>query len=203
MAGQTAVDVNAPFYQFGFVGENASLLIALAIGLGFGFTLERAGFGSGRKLAAQFYLTDLTVFKVMFTAIITAMTGLYLLSAVGLLDLSLIYHLPTYLVPQLVGGLIFGLGFIVGGYCPGTSCVAASTGKIDGLVLVAGMMTGIWVFVESYPFLEGFVNSTPMGALDLPQVLGLPYGAVVMIVVAMALGGFFLAERIELRNRGG
>lgn len=195
--------MNAPFYQFGLVGENASLLIALAIGLGFGFALERAGFGSGRKLAAQFYLTDLTVFKVMFTAIITAMVGLYLLSALGLLDLSLIYHLPTYLVPQLVGGLIFGLGFVVGGYCPGTSCVAASTGKIDGLVLVAGMMAGIWVFVESYPLLEGFVNSSPMGELDLPQVLGLPYGAVVLIVVAMALGGFFLAERIELRNRGG
>ena len=136
--------MNAPFYQHGLFGDSTSLLIALVIGLGFGFTLERAGFGSGRKLAAQFYLTDLTVFKVMFSAFLTAMIGLYVLSRVGLLDLSLIYRLPTYLVPQLVGGLIFGVGFVVGGYCPGTSCVAASTGRIDGLVLVAGMMTGIW-----------------------------------------------------------
>jgi uncharacterized membrane protein YedE/YeeE len=112
-----------------------------------------------------------------------------------------VYHLPTYLVPQLVGGLIFGLGFVVGGYCPGTSCVAASTGRIDGFVLVAGMMAGIWAFVESYPRLEGFVNSSPMGELELPQVLGLPYGAVVAIVVAVAVAGFFVAERIERWSR--
>ena len=107
--------MNAPLYQHGLFGESTSLVFALTIGLGFGFALERAGFGSGRKLAAQFYLTDLTVFKVMFSAIVTAMVGLYILSRIGVLDLSLIYHLPTYLVPQLVGGLLFGVGFVVGG----------------------------------------------------------------------------------------
>lgn len=195
------MDLNAPLYQHGLFGESTSLVIALVVGLGFGFALERAGFGNGRKLAAQFYLTDLTVFKVMFTAILTAMAGLYLLSRAGLLDLSLVYHLPTYLVPQLVGGLIFGVGFVVGGYCPGTSCVAAATGRLDGLVLVAGMVTGIWIFVESYPLLEGFVNSTALGEIDLPQVLGLPYGVVIVLVAAVAVGGFLLAERIESRNR--
>jgi uncharacterized protein len=193
--------MNAPFYQFGLFGENTSLVLALIIGLGFGFTLERAGFGSGRKLAAQFYLTDLTVFKVMFSAIITAMAGLYLFSRLGILDLSLIYHLPTFLVPQLVGGLVFGMGFVVGGYCPGTSCVAAATGRIDGLVLVAGMVTGIWVFVEAYPLLEGFVNSSPMGELELPQLLGLSYGFVVILVIVSALVGFVIAERIEANYR--
>lgn len=197
------MDLSAPFYQYGVFGERTSLLIALVIGLGFGFVLERAGFGSGRKLAAQFYLTDLTVFKVMFTAIITAMAGLYLLSRVGVLDLSLIYHLPTYLVPQLIGGLLFGVGFVVGGYCPGTSCVAASTGRIDGLVLVAGMMAGIWSFVEAYPLLEGFVNSSPMGELELPQAFGLSHGMVVVIVIGLAIAGFYLAERIERRHRTG
>ena len=192
--------MSAPFYQHGLFGEGSSLIIALVIGLGFGFTLERAGFGSGRKLAAQFYLTDLTVFKVMFSAIVTAMIGLYLLSRVGLLDLSLVYRLPTYLVPQLVGGLIFGAGFVIGGYCPGTSCVAASTGKIDGLVLVAGMITGIWGFVEVYPRIEGFVNSTPRGEIDLAGVLGLPYGLVVLLVTLLALSGFVLAEKIERRH---
>jgi uncharacterized membrane protein YedE/YeeE len=195
------MDLNAPLYQYGLFGESTSLVIALVIGLGFGFALERAGFGSGRKLAAQFYLTDLTVFKVMFSAILTAMVGLYLLSRAGMLDLSLVYHLPTFLVPQLVGGLMFGVGFVVGGYCPGTSCVAASTGRIDGLVLVGGMMTGIWVFLESYPRLEKFVNSSPMGELDLPGALGLPYGAVVLLVALIALAGFAVAERIEARHR--
>jgi uncharacterized membrane protein YedE/YeeE len=192
--------MNAPFYQHGLFGEGTSFIIALVVGLGFGFTLERAGFGSGRKLAAQFYLTDLTVFKVMFSAIVTAMIGLYLLSRVGFLDLSLVYRLPTYLVPQLVGGLIFGAGFVIGGYCPGTSCVAASTGKIDGLVLVAGMITGIWGFVEVYPGIEGFVNSTPRGEIDLAGMLGLPYGVVVLLVTLLALSGFVLAEKIERRH---
>ena len=193
--------MNAPFYQHGVFGESTSLVLALTIGLGFGFALERAGFGSGRKLAAQFYLTDLTVFKVMFSAIVTAMVGLYLLSRIGVLDLSLIYHLPTYLVPQLVGGLLFGVGFVVGGYCPGTSCVAASTGRIDGLVLVGGMMAGIWVFVELYPALEPFVNMTPKGEIDLAGLLRLPYGAVVSLVSVLAVIGFFAAERIEARQK--
>lgn len=193
--------MNAPFYQHGLFGESTSLVVALAIGLGFGFALERAGFGSGRKLAAQFYLTDLTVFKVMFSAIVTAMIGLYLLSRSGVLDLSLIYHLPTYLVPQLAGGLLFGVGFVVGGYCPGTSCVAASTGRIDGLVLVGGMMAGIWAFVELYPALEPFVNMTPRGELDLAGLLRLPYGVVVALVTVIAVIGFFASERIEAHQK--
>jgi uncharacterized membrane protein YedE/YeeE len=189
--------MNAPFYQFGLFGPDTSLIVAMVIGVAFGFALERAGLGNGCKLAAQFYLTDLTVFKVMFTAIVTAMTGLYLLSAAGVLDLSLIFRLPTYLVPHLVGGLLFGVGFVVGGYCPGTSCVAASTGRLDGLVLILGMMTGIWIFVESYPLLEGFVNLSPMGEVDVPTFLHLPHGAVVLLVVILAVCGFLVADRIE------
>jgi hypothetical protein len=92
------------------------------------------------------------------------------------------------------------VGFVIGGYCPGTSCVAASTGKIDGLVLVAGMITGIWGFIELYPRIEGFVNSTPRGEIDLAGVLGLPYGMVVLLVTLLALGGFVLAEKIESRR---
>jgi hypothetical protein len=194
--------MNAPFYQFGAFGPGASLLVAVVIGLGFGFCLERAGFGNARKLAAQFYLNDLTVFKVMFTAIVTAMTGLYLLSLAGVLDLTLIYHLPTYLVPQLLGGLLFGAGFVIGGYCPGTSCVAASSGRIDGLVLIPGMMAGIWAFVELYPHLEKFVNLTPMGEIDIPQLLGAPYGLVVLLVGVLALVGFWAANRIERKGPG-
>jgi uncharacterized protein len=194
--------MNAPFYQNGAFGPGASLVVAIVIGLGFGFCLERAGFGNARKLAAQFYFRDLAVFKVMFTAIITAMTGLYLLSILGVLDLSLIYHLPTYLVPQLLGGLLFGVGFVIGGYCPGTSCVAASSGKLDGLVLIPGMMAGIWIFIELYPRLEHFVNSTPMGEVDLPGLLKLPHGVVVFGIVVVALAGFWFANWIERRHEG-
>ena len=110
----------------------AELGIAVVLGIGFGFCLERAGFGSARKLTAVFYLYDMAVVKVMFTAIVTAMAGLFVLSAVGLLDLNEMYLEPTNLAAQGLGGLVFGAGFIVGGYCPGTSVAAMATGRKDG-----------------------------------------------------------------------
>ena len=137
--------MNAPFFKFGLFGDEASLIVAFVIGIGFGFFLERAGFGSARKLTDQFYFRDMAVFRVMFTAIVTAMLGLFYLAAVGWVDLSLVYIQPTYLWPQIVGGLLLGVGFVVGGYCPGTSLVALATGKLDALVFVAGVFAGIFV----------------------------------------------------------
>jgi hypothetical protein len=189
--------MNAPFFKYGLFGDDVSLVIAFLIGIGFGFFLERAGFGSSKKLAAQFYFTDLTVFKVMFTAIITAMVGVYYLSVIGFVDLSLVYLTPTFLLPQIVGGLILGVGFVVGGYCPGTSCVAASTGRIDGMVYLLGIIFGIFVFGEMFPLVSSFYVSTPMGQITLPQISGLPYGLLVFLVVLMALGGFAGAEWVE------
>ena len=189
--------MSAPFFKFGMFGDEASFVIAFVIGIGFGFFLERAGFGSGRKLAAQFYLRDMSVLKVMFTAIITAMTGLYLLSRLGVVDLSLVYLVPTFLVPQIVGGLLLGIGFTIGGYCPGTSCVSAVTGRIDGMVYVLGMIAGLVGFAEFYPYLQGFANSTPMGQITLPKLFDLPYGLLVFVVVLMAIGAFMCAEWAE------
>lgn len=189
----------APFFKFGLFGDNLGLVVAFAIGIGFGFFLERAGFGNARKLAAQFYFTDLRVFKVMFTAIVTAMLGVYYLSVLGVMDLSQVYLTPTYLAPQMVGGLILGAGFVVGGYCPGTACVGVATGRIDALVLFIGIFVGIFGFSELFPLVSGFYNATPMGQLTLPQVTGLPYGFLVFAVVLMALGGFAGAEWVERR----
>jgi len=98
--------MNTPFYKYGAFGDETSLVVAFVIGIGFGFFLERAGFGSARKLVSQFYLNDLAVFKVMFTAIVTAMLGTTYLAWMGVLDLSLVYLTPTVLWPQLVGGLV-------------------------------------------------------------------------------------------------
>ena len=89
---------------------SASLALAVLLGLGFGFSLERAGFGSARKLTAVFYLWDMAVVKVMFTAIVTAMVGLFVLSSAGLMDLSEIYLEPTNYAAQIIGGLVFGAG---------------------------------------------------------------------------------------------
>ena len=189
--------MNAPFYKFGLFGEDASLLVALFIGIGFGFFLERAGFGSARKLAAQFYFIDLRVFKVMFVAIVTAMLGAFWLSWLGLLDYTQVTVPSTYLVPQIFGGLVFGVGFVMGGYCPGTCCVAAATGRLDGVVHLFGMISGILLFGELYSFIEGFYTSTPMGRFTLPDLLQLPFGLTVFLVVLLALAGFAAAERLE------
>jgi uncharacterized protein len=187
----------APFFKYGMFGEETSLALAFLIGIGFGFFLERAGFGSARKLVSQFYLNDLAVFKVMFTAIVTAMLGLPYLGWIGWLDLSLVYLVPTYLAPQIVGGLILGVGFVVGGYCPGTSVAATATGRIDGLVYLAGIFAGMFAFAELYPLLKGFYLRGSGEAMTLPGTFGLPYGVVVFAVVLMAIGGFYGAGLLE------
>lgn len=190
----------APFYELGRFGDGTSLVIAVVLGIAFGWCLERGGMGSARKLSGQFYFTDLSVLKLMFSAIVTAALGLFWLSWAGLLDLSRVYVPETFIAPQLVGGVVFGVGFAVGGLCPGTSCVAAATGRRDGLALIAGMLAGVFVFGEAFPRIETFANSTSRGAWTLPEALNLSYGTVVGMVVAVALGAFAGAEWLERRT---
>ena len=184
------------------LGQSGSYVIYLLIGLAFGATLETAGFGNSKKLAAQFYFKDLTVFKVMFTAIIVAMTLLFLSSSIGLLDYNLVWVPPTYLWPGIVGGLIMGVGFIVGGFCPGTSLVAMATGKIDGIFFVLGVLAGIFLFGETVSSFAVFFESSFMGRFTLPELFGLDYGVVVLAVVLMALFMFWGAEKIEAVSGG-
>ena len=175
------------------------MLTALLIGIAFGFALERAGLGNARKLAGQFYGTDLTVFKVMFSAILTAMLGAFWLGRFGWIDLAQVDVPDTYLLPQLAGGLIFGAGFVIAGLCPGTSCVAAATGRGDGLAAVIGMFAGVMLTGLAFAPLRSFYNSTARGSLTLPDLLQLPYGVVILAVVVIALAGFRAAEWIERR----
>ncbi len=192
--------MNAPWLGIGILSVDQSLALALVIGLGFGWFLERGGLGNARKLAGQFYLTDMTVLKVMFSAIITTMLGLFWLSRLGFIDLTLVYLPPTFLLPQLLGGLVFGFGFVMGGLCPGTSCVAAASGRIDGMMLLVGMLFGIFVFNEIYPLISGFYGSTPLGQITLAEQFNLPHGLVVFAIVAMGLMAFLVAEHLESRH---
>jgi len=175
-------------------------LLAFFIGIGFGFALERAGFGNSKKLAMQFYFRDLTVFKVMFTAIITAMAGVIFLSALGWLDLESIYINPTYLWPGIAGGLIMGLGFAIGGYCPGTSIVGLSTFKMDAVFYLMGAMIGMFAFGEIEPLITPFFSgeySGFMGRVTLYQALGISAGVIGFVVILIALGGFRASEWAE------
>jgi len=178
-------------------GHYGAFVVYGLIGVLFGAALETAGFGNSTKLAAQFYFKDLTVFKVMFTAIIVACVLIFLASAVGLLDYNLIWVPPTYLWPGIIGGLIMGVGFIVGGFCPGTSLVAMATGKIDGVFFVLGVLAGIFLFGETVSSFAVFFNSSYMGRFTLPELFGVSYGVVVLGVVLMALLMFWGAQWVE------
>ncbi len=178
-------------------GHWGSYGVYALIGVAFGMTLESAGFGNSRLLAAQFYFKDMRVFKVMFTAIIVAMTLIFLSSSFGLLDYNLIWVPPTYLWPGIVGGLIMGVGFIIGGFCPGTSLVGFATGKLDALFFVMGVLFGIYIFGETVSQYAVFFNSSYMGRFTLPELFGVSYGVVVFVIVVAALSIFLLAEKVE------
>ena len=168
------------------------------IGFAFGFTLEMSGFGDSRKLAAQFYFTEMTVLKVMFTAIVTAMVLLFGAVGLGILNFSQVWVNPTYLWSGILGGLIMGVGFIVGGFCPTTSLASASTGKIDGMFFMLGGFVGAFIFGETEPlFTQWYNNAGYYGRLTLDQVFNLPIGVVVLLVVLMALFMFWGAEQLE------
>jgi hypothetical protein len=187
----------SPLSETGILGPAGVLLTAPLLGFAFGWFLERGGLGDARKLAGQFYFTDLTVFKVLFSALLTAMLGAFWLDRFGLLDLDLVYLPETFVLPQAAGGVLFGAGFLVGGLCPGTSCVAAAAGRIDGLGIIGGMLLGVAGFNLVFDWIAPFYDSTALGAVTFTDMVGISRGAGVALVTAMALAGFAVASRLE------
>ncbi|MGO9566572.1 MAG: YeeE/YedE thiosulfate transporter family protein [Desulfomonilaceae bacterium] len=192
--------MSGPLYLMDAFGSGTSLWVALGVGILFGFVLERAGFGDARNLTNIFYFRDMRVLKVMFSAMVTAMLGLIVLSWIGLFDYSMLVDyslLKTFLWPQLVGGILFGLGFVIGGYCPGTSVVGIVSGKLDALVFMLGMIVGIWVFAAGFPAWGSFYMSSPLGRITLWQEFGISKELMAAAVVVMALAAFWLADLAE------
>ncbi|MCZ7585441.1 MAG: YeeE/YedE thiosulfate transporter family protein [Deltaproteobacteria bacterium] len=192
--------MNGFFFPLGIGAGEIGLVTAVLIGFGFGFVLERAGFGRADKLAAQFYLHDMTVFKVMFTAIVTAMLGLVVAGELGLAnvaELSRAIASETFLWPMLAGGFLLGMGFIISGYCPGTSVVATASGHLDGVMTVAGVVAGSLIYGEIQPAAAAFHTSGARGSLYLYELAGVPAWVVALAVTAMAIGLFFGAEKVE------
>lgn len=184
--------------QFNYdLSETLLLLFALLTGMAFGMFLEKAGFGNARKLVQQFYLNDMAMFKVLFSAIVTAMLGIYWLGYFGVLDITQIYINATYLWPQILGGVVFGFGFVLAGLCPGTSCVAVFTGKLDALAVFAGIFTGLFLFAWTEPKLEGFLNSTSMGDVSLYELFHMEYGMLSFLIALIAVFAFWFVGRVE------
>jgi len=179
--------------------EWLNMLTAFLIGTGFGFALEQAGFSSSRKLAGMFYGYDTTVLKVFFTAAIVALIGAQFLGYFGLLNLNQVYVNEFYVTASIVGGVIMGAGFIMGGFCPGTGICAMSIGKIDAMVFVAGGFAGAFLFTETYPLIEGLATAQYRGPVKINEVLGLSPGLFTLLLSAAAAAMFWLAELAEKR----
>jgi rhodanese-related sulfurtransferase len=186
----------APFAP-DLISDQLNLVVALVLGVGFGFVLEQAGFSSSRRLAGLFYGYDFTVLRVFFTAALTAMAGVLLLGSAGWLDTGAIFVNPTWLAPAIVGGIIMGLGFILGGYCPGTSICAAAIGKIDAIFFVLGGFLGVFAFGEAYPLLKHFNDSTALGPVKVFSSLGISQGLFIVLLVVAAVGAFSAAAKVE------
>ncbi|MBN2693446.1 rhodanese-like domain-containing protein [bacterium] len=179
------------------LGKFTLYLLSLFIGMGFGAVLEMSGFGDSRKLAGQFYLRDMTVVKVMFTGIIVAMTLIFFSSSVGLLDFDKVWVNPTFLLSVAVGGFIMGIGFIIGGFCPGTSIVAASTFKLDGIFFVLGVLFGVTVYGETYPLFQNFVEDGEIKRFLLTDLFSVSTGTIMLLVFLLAFIMFYFAEIAE------
>jgi hypothetical protein len=179
--------------------EWLSLIIALVIGIGFGFALEQAGFSSSRKLAGMFYGYDATVIKVFFTAAIVALVGSQIMGYLGLLDLSKVYVNEYYVTASIVGGVIMGGGFVMGGFCPGTGISAASIGKVDAMVFLGGGLLGAFLFAESWPLISGLANSSYKGPEKINEVLGISPSLFTLLLIVAAVFMFWVSEKAEKR----
>jgi rhodanese-related sulfurtransferase len=181
------------------ISDQMNLIVALLIGVAFGAVVEQAGFSSSRKLAGVFYGYDFTVLRVFFTASVTAMSGVIILAFFGYLDVQSIYINPTWLLPAIVGGVIMGFGFIIGGYCPGTSLSAAAIGKTDAFFFIGGGILGVFIFGELFPLYNSFYESTALGPIKIFDSLGISQGLFAFTLIVIAVGAFMITTKIEKR----
>ncbi len=186
-----------PLTVYNIITENTNLMLAFFIGIAFGAVLESSGFSSSRKLAGMFYGYDTTVLKVFFTAAITAMLGTLFFGLFGWLDLSVIFVNPTYLWSTILGGVIMGTGFIIGGFCPGTAFCGAAIGKLDAMAFIGGLFIGVLLFMEAYPLFEQVYTSAFMGSPFVFDSLGMSRGAFALLLILAAFVMFWLGEWAE------
>ncbi len=190
-----------PLIPNGIISGDWDFVIAILLGIIFGFILEASGFSSSRNIVGVFYGYNFVVLRVFFTAVIVAMVGLLYFDYFGWIDLAKIFILPTYVTPMITGGVIMGVGFIMGGFCPGTSFTAIAIGKLDGLVFTVGLYLGIAGFTLVYPYIADFYNSGYLGHITLTELTGIPAHWFAMAFTFVALAAFWGTMLIEKRVR--
>ena len=190
-----------PLIPQGIIAGGWDFVIALVLGMIFGFILESSGFSSSRNIAGVFYGYNFVVLRVFFTAILVAMLGLLYFDYMGWIDLNLIYVLPTYTSPMIVGAIIMGFGFVLGGFCPGTSYTGIAIGKIDAIVFTIGLFIGIFLFSETFSLFENFYYSDNMGSVTLSEFFGISNKLITLLFILVAIVAFYVTWLIEKRVR--
>ncbi len=186
-----------PLIPNGIIPEDWNYIIAILIGMAFGYILEASGFSSSRKLAGQFYGYDFAVLKVFFTSAVVAVIGLYYMDYLNWVDISQLYIHPTYLWAAIIGGMIMGVGFLAGGFCPGTSLCAVAIGKIDGMVFTLGLVIGIFIFSESFSALEPFFEGSNLGHITLVDSFNISPYWIIFVFTIIALVAFAFSDWVR------
>jgi uncharacterized membrane protein YedE/YeeE len=196
------MDMIGPLIKNGIISDGVNTVCAVLIGILFGYALQRSGFTNSKKIASTFYMKDVDVPIVMFTAIITASIGLWGLSLLGLIDLGNFYFLPSYLLPMVVGGFIFGIGMAMGGFCPGTSIASMVTGKIDAMVFVGGFLLGSLLFGDLYSVWEKLYNADARGVWRLDQLFNINIGLAVLLIALLGVFGSIGMRKLQYKFWG-
>ncbi len=163
------------------------LILGLLIGMAFGAVLQLGGASSYHKIMGALLLKDMAIIKLILMAIAVGSVGIYALDLVDMANMSI---KPTYIAGIIVAGLIFGVGFAVAGYCPGTCVVASAEGKTDAIVTVLGGLFGALVYSLVYPFISGLLGVANYGKITLPSLIGvdgiwiaIPFSAILFLLM--------------------
>jgi len=161
------------------------LLLGIITGILFGFLLQKAQVIRFERQVGFLLLKDMTIIKFMFSAIIVGVTGIYLFKDLGIISLSI---KATNVAAQVIGGLLFGIGWAIAGYCPGTSLGALGEGRIHALWAILGMLVGAGLYAEVYPALKSNVLAWGnFGKITLPDILKVNHWVIIIIFIAAIL----------------
>lgn len=190
-----------PLTYFGEISTEWNYVIAVFIGMAFGYILEASGFSSSRKLVGVFYGYDFAVIRVFFTATLVALIGLLYMGYMGLIDYKVLYVHPTFVYSAVIGGIIMGIGFITGGFCPGTSLCAVAIGKLDGWVFTIALFFGIFAYSLIFPLLEPLYNAGNLGHITISEYLGITPAWFAFIFAAIAIAVFYITTLIRRKTK--
>lgn len=190
-----------PLIPQGLIAGGWDFVIALLLGMAFGFILEASGFSSSRNINGVFYGYNFVVLRVFFTAVVVCMVGLMYFDYMGWINFDMLYILPTFPAPMITGAAIMGIGFVMAGFCPGTSYTAMAIGKLDGWVFTGGLFLGIFIFSEAFPLFEDFYYKGNLGSITIGEMFGISNQLFTFIFVIIAIVAFYVTWLIEKRVR--